>query len=214
MPETDKLHFEFPVKLGVTGGIGSGKSEACRRLAALGVPVIGADDLARIAVMPGKPAYKKLVSIYGKDILLPGGDLDRMKLRKMMADDPDVKKRLEQIIHPEVFVEMDRWLTTQKNEGKRLIAMEVPLLFEAGLESFFDYILVVTLDDKSRIKRIAARDNVSESDAEAICRLQMPESQKIAMADFVIKNNGSLSELHAKVDELYERLSGIIGSSS
>jgi len=195
---------DVPVKLGITGGVGSGKSFVCNYLKEKGLPVVSADELARNAVLPGSPGLEKIVDVFGKEILSSDGTLDRKKLRGIITRDRDKKEKLEQIVHPEVFLQMDRELTLSRKRRDPAIAIEVPLLFETGLEAFFDYVLIVTVDPDIRIQRVMARDQVTREDARALMRIQMPEAEKIQKSDFIINNNGSPDETKRLMDRFYD----------
>lgn len=195
----------MPVKLGITGGVGSGKSFVCNYLKEKGLTVVSADELARNAVLPGTAAYKGIVDYFGKDILLDDSTLDRSKLRDKITQDKNKKEMLEQLVHPEVFVQMD--LEYQKSVKRQdlVIAVEVPLLFETGIEVFFDYVLTVSVDTDVRVARVMARDQITQKDAEALMKIQMPEEEKIQKSDFVIDNNGTVNATQNLVDCFYEK---------
>ena len=198
------------ITLAVTGGVGSGKTVVCSRLKELGIPVFSADELAREAVKPGTPAYEKIVSHFGADVLLADGALDRSKLRRVILHDSKAKAVLEGLIHPEVIRQMILHFETARQNGNLLVAVEVPLLFESGLAHYFDYVLTVTVDRERRIERLMARDRVSRSDAEGLMRIQMPEVKKIEQSDFVIDNSGSQKALDAATDRFYNELMRVI----
>lgn len=194
----------MPVKLGITGGVGSGKSFVCNRLKERGLRVVSADELARNAVLPGTPAYDKIVDYFGKDILSDDGTLDRKKLRGTITRDKEKKQMLEQFVHPEVFLQMEAAFQKSIQQHDPVIAVEVPLLFETGMEVFFDYVLTVSVDPELRIQRIIARDKISRAEAEALMKIQMPEAEKIKKSDFVIYNNGAISQTVTYIDRFYE----------
>lgn len=196
----------MPVKIGVTGGVGSGKSLVCAYLKQKGLPVVSADELSRNAVMPGTPGLKKIIAAFGDAVLSPDGTLDRKKMRAMMTRDAGVKKRLEEIVHPEVFSQMDRELENARKRGAFAVALEVPLLFEAGLATFFDYILTVTVDPDVRVRRVMDRDGVTAAEARALMGIQLPEVEKTAKSHFVINNSGSPESAKHQVDRFYDEL--------
>jgi len=195
-----------PLKLAVTGGVGSGKSVVCERLKALGLPVYSADELAREAVMPGTGAYMKIVARFGKGVLMPDSTLDRAALRKIITRDPEAKKALEEYIHPEVIHRMAEKFEAARQAGEPVVGVEVPLLFEAGLQDFFDYIVTVCVERQRRVERIMSRDQVTSGDAEALMRIQMSDEEKCKHSHFVIDNNGSLDDVHEAVDRLHADL--------
>ena len=195
-----------PMRLGVTGGAGSGKSVVCERLRSHGVTVILADELARRAVMPGMPAYEKIVEHFGTGILESDGKINRSALRQEILRDQQKKQDLESFVHPEVFRLMAEDYLAAGENGADVVAIEVPLLFEAGMESYFDTILIISVEKEERIRRLMARDQISREDAEALMRIQMPEAEKQAKSDYVIDNSGSLEETLNSVDGFYQTL--------
>ena len=188
------------MKLGVTGGVGSGTSMVCAYLAERGIPIVKTDDLARKAVLPGSPAYNRIVSLFGGRIVARDGHLDRMLLRDLITRDPGKKAELEGIIHPEVFRLMAEAYDMARQNGDEIIAVEVPLLFEVGMESLFDDTLLVCANRDIRIRRIMARDQVTREQAVALIGIQMPEDEKRKRAGYVIENNGSAEEARLAVD--------------
>ena len=209
MKKTGNDNFR-PVKLGITGGVGSGKSVVCEYLKNKGVPVVSTDELARKAVMPGTAAYDQIVSYFGKDVLSDDGTLNRKKLRSIITEDRNKKEMLEQFVHPEVFVQMEKEFEASKKKHAPIIAVEVPLLFEAGLEKKFDFVLTISVNADVRVKRLMARDQITRKEAEAFMGIQMPEADKIKKSDFVIDNNGSIKETLVKVDRFYENLMDLV----
>ena len=196
----------IPVKLGITGGVGSGKSMVCDYLKDKGMTVVSTDELARKAVMPGSLAYDKIVSYFGKEILSPDGTLNRKALRGIITRDKVKKEALERFVHPEVFVEMEKEFEASKKRRDPVIAVEVPLLFEAGMETFFDFVVTVTVKSDVKTKRLMSRDQITREEAEALMGIQMPEEQKLEKSNFVIDNNGSPEETRIRVDQFYEDL--------
>lgn len=195
-----------PLKLGVTGGVGSGKSVVCEYLARKGLTVISADDLARQAVMPGTAAYEKIVNHFGFGVVSENGDLDRKKLRTMITRDGDAKKKLESFVHPEVFMLMDVEFQAASRRGDPVVVVEVPLLFELGLKPFFDLTLTVCAGKEIRIKRMMQRDQVSHADAESLLGIQLPEDEKIRQSDFNIDNNCDMEQLNELMEKFYQTL--------
>jgi dephospho-CoA kinase len=195
----------MPVKLGITGGVGSGKSLVCSYLKEKGLTVVSADELSRNAVLPGTAAYKGIVDYFGNDILLDDNTLNRSKLRDIITKDKNKKEVLEQFVHPEVFVQMDLEYQKSVKRHDSVIAVEVPLLFETGIEVFFDYTLTVSVKPDVRVARVMARDKVTQKEAEALMKIQMPEEEKIKKSDFVIDNNGPVSTTQNLIDRFYEK---------
>ncbi len=195
---------EMPVKLGITGGVGSGKSFVCNHLKSKGLTVVSTDELARNAVMPGTSAYVKIVDYFGKDILQYDNTLNRSKLRDIITQDKEKKETLEHIVHPEVFLQMDLEFKKSVKRNDPVIAVEVPLLFETGMDAFFDYVLTISVDPDVRVARVMSRDNITQKEALALMQIQMPEEEKIKRSDFVINNNGTAAATQNLIDGFYE----------
>ena len=204
--DTDKCKASGPVKIAVTGGIGSGKSVVCRMLTEKGLPVVSADELSRRAVEPGTPAYGQIVEYFGESILLPDGNIDRPALRNLIRSDPEAKKALESFIHPEVFRQMEKRAEKAAQKEAVAVVMEVPLLFESGMEKWFDCVVLVYTSVEGRIGRIIARDGVSREEAISMIKIQMPEEMKRKQAHRVIDNDGPMEETRWSVDRLYDRI--------
>ncbi|RJP87673.1 MAG: dephospho-CoA kinase [Desulfobacteraceae bacterium] len=203
-------HGNPPVRLGITGGVSSGKTVVCDYLRRKGVTVVSTDQLAKDAVKPGMPAYDKIVKYFGTKIVSGDGALDRKKLRKLITEDHIKKKMLEEFVHPEVFVQMAEAYAAAQKRQEPLFAVEVPLLFEMGMASLFDYILTVTVDADVRVQRLMDRDHVTRDEALALMGIQMPEEEKILRSDFVIENNGSLEDTRLRMDAFYNQLISLI----
>jgi dephospho-CoA kinase len=196
----------IPFKLGVTGGVGSGKSAVCDFLAGKGLTVINTDELARRAVLPGTGAYEKIVNHFGNDMVSDSGGLDRKKLRAMIIRDANAKKELESFVHPEVFRLMGVEFEAAAQRREPIIVVEVPLLFELGLKPFFDCTLTVCAGRELRIQRMIQRDHVSEADAQSLLGIQLPEEEKVKQSDFVIDNNGDMNQLNEVMGQFYKKL--------
>lgn len=191
-------------KIAVTGSAGSGKSAVCARLKSLGVPVLSSDELARQAVLPGMPAYEKIVDHFGKKILMADGHLNRQLMREIITQDTTAKKALEGFVHPEIFSLMLQGMTDAQKNGSNVIVIEVPLLFETGMEDLFDFVILVSIDRDIQIKRLMARDQVTFEAATALLSIQMTEDKKIKKSDVVIKNNTSVKDMEKAVDAAYQ----------
>jgi dephospho-CoA kinase len=189
-------------KIAVTGGAGSGKSTVCEIFKRFGLIIYNADRFARDVVEINTPAYRKIVDYFGKGVLNRNRSLDRKALRKIITRDDSSKKALERIVHPEVLRMMREKLDEAAGLGISVV-MEVPLLFELGLEKYFDFSVMVFSDRESKIGRLEKRDGVDEEFAAALIDLQMPDLQKLERADFVIDNSGLLENLEGKVQKVY-----------
>lgn len=192
-------------KVAVTGGAASGKSSVCNRLQELGIPIISSDDLAREAVAPGSTAHKKILDYFGEKILLGDGKLNRQMLRRIIVNDDTARLKLEGFIHPEITKLLQEKMAQAEQNGDRVIAVEVPLLFELGMEKQFDLVVVVSADPNVRVKRLMERDNVSREDAEDLLNVQMPDQEKMKRGGFILPNNGSAKQLINSVDRFYEK---------
>jgi dephospho-CoA kinase len=201
MVETIKKVF----KVAVTGGAGSGKSFVCNRLKDLGIKIISSDTLAREAVAPGSTAHEKILKRFGAKVVLSDGTLNRQMLRRIIVIDSAARRSLEQFIHPEILKLMEQKMAQAQQRGDRVVVVEVPLLFELGMEEQFDLVVVVSANRKLRVKRLMERDNVSRDQAEELLNVQMPDQEKVERAGFVLSNDGSREQLIKSVDRLYEK---------
>jgi dephospho-CoA kinase len=194
------------LKIGVTGSAGSGKSLVCRCFSRLGLEVFDCDRIAREVVEPGQPAYDRVVALFGPEVVGTDSALDRAGIRRIILKTPEKREALEAIVHPEIIREMVRQMETASYNKERACAVEVPLLFELGMESHFDTTLVVTADQGELERRISARDGVGRGDARQMLALQMDQAEKVRRADHVIENRGSESDLFIRLEKLYEAL--------
>jgi len=190
------------LSIGLTGGIASGKSTVARRFSELGVPVIDADAAARAVVAPGRPGLAQVLARFGKSVLDPRAELDRQALRERIFADAHARRDLEAILHPLIREEMARLAAAAS--GPYLI-MAIPLLIEGGPRDDLDRILVVDLDETRQLARIVSRDGVSMAQARAILTAQASRAERLAKADDVLENAGSVEDLRAGVDRLHER---------
>ncbi|MBU0987585.1 MAG: dephospho-CoA kinase [Proteobacteria bacterium] len=194
------------LKIGVTGGAGSGKTCVCNRIKELGLNIISADDLAKKAVAPGAEAYKNIVGYFGQKILNSDGTLNRLKLRRIIIKDETARSALECFIHPQITMLMEQEIVQAEQRGERFVLIEVPLLFELGIQDRFDRVVLVSAPHELRVQRLMERDGVSRIEAKALLDVQLPDAQKIEQADYVIKNNGSREQLKKNIDLFYEDL--------
>lgn len=199
--------YAEPVHLfGLTGGIASGKSVVAARLRDRGVPVIDADKLAREAVLPGTDALKAIVSTFGPEVLLGDGSLDRKKLGAIVFADETKRKALNAIVHPAVSMLTFARSKELRDEGEALVAYEAALIVENGVADAFRPLVVVSAPDDVQITRMMARDGITEDEAKARLRAQMPLAEKIAKADYVIENTGSMADVERRTDEVLATL--------
>ena len=186
----------------LTGGIASGKTAVSDLFEQRGVPVIDTDRIAHEIVEPGRPALKRIAEAFGQEFLGSDGRLDRKKMRNAIFSSPQQKNRLESILHPAIASEVDQRVA-QVNEPWCILV--VPLLEETRLFSWIDRILVVDVEESVQIERVIARDNISQKQAQSIMDAQTSRPQRLAMADDILDNSGSLEELEAEVNKLYHK---------
>lgn len=190
--------------IGLTGGIGAGKSTVSARFAALGAVVLDADAVSRQALEPGGCCYEAVLSLFGREIALADGRIDRRRVAGIVFSDAAMLQRLNAIVHPAVRQELLHRASTVPAD--RLALFDVPLLFESGWHRMMHKTIVVAAEDAVRIGRICARDGCTAEEAMARIRNQMPQQQKCRMADYVLTNDGSVATLYQNVDMLYETL--------
>ena len=192
--------------VGLTGGIGSGKSTVARLLEKRGAVVFDADLLAREAVEPGTPGHAAVIERFGADVLAPGGELDREALASIVFADPSARRDLEEIVHPEV-----RRLFAEGSEAyrdtDRVVVFSAPLLVETGMHTAFEILVVVSATVATQIERLMRQRGMSESSIRARIEAQAPLEDKAAVADFLVDNEGTLDELESQVDRLWSDLS-------
>jgi dephospho-CoA kinase len=190
--------------VGLTGGIGSGKSTVARMLADRGAVVLDADVLAREAVEPGTPGFGAVLSRFGDAMRSADGSLDRARLAEVVFADDEARHDLEAIVHPQVRLRIAEAVAAHA-DSDAVVVVDSPLLIETGGRGSFAVVLVVTAPDEARIARLAAR-GVGESDARARMAAQMPQEETASHADVLLDNGGSESELEAQVDRLWADL--------
>ncbi len=192
------------LRVGLTGGIGSGKSEVTRRLAAKGAAIIDADVIAREVVAPGTPGLAAVVDAFGPSVLRPDGALDRERLGRLVFADPPARERLNAIVHPLVRQETARRFAEAPDGA--VVVNDVPLLVETGLAASYDVVVVVTAEPGTQVRRLVERRGMIEEDARARIAAQAPLADKVAVADHVVHNEGDLADLEAQVDALWQWL--------
>ena len=188
--------------IGLTGGIGSGKSAVSARFETHGITVVDADQASRTVVQPGQPALAAIVERFGHGMLAADGSLDRAQLRQRIFADPAEREWLETLLHPRIAIEIFRGLQAATS---RYVLLVSPLLLEAKQDSLANRVLVVDVDEDTQLARTMARDANNEQQVRAIMAAQMGREARLARADDVIRNDGSLADLHAQVDALHRR---------
>jgi dephospho-CoA kinase len=190
--------------VGLTGGIGSGKSTVAAMLEQLGAVVFDADDFARQAVMSGTPGFRHVVETFGRRVVGEDGELDRARLASVVFDSDEDRRRLEAIVHPEVARLLQQSLEPYRDTD-HVVVYAVPLLVETHLESMFDVVVVVTSPEPVRVDRLTRR-GMSDDDARARIRAQLTDADREAVAGEVIRNDGTEADLRGRVDELWATL--------
>lgn len=191
--------------IGLTGGIGSGKSAVARLFAERGIPVIDADELAREATRPGTPAVAEIAAAW-PGVVGPDGVLDRARLAATVFRDAAARARLEGIVHPRIVALAQSHIEDAARAGHRLLLYEAALLVETGRHRDFDGLIVVDAPDDVRVARVMARDGVREEDVRARMAAQLPMEEKRRVATHVLVNDADLGTLRARVDDLLARL--------
>lgn len=192
------------LRVGLTGGIGSGKSEVSRLLSGHGAVVIDADQIAREVVEPGTPALEEIVAEFGTGVLTPEGALDRPKLGEIVFADEERLERLNGIVHPRVG-ERTEELMAQAPPGA-IVVYDVPLLVENEMQAMYDVVVVVDAPEDAQIRRVMSNRDMPEEQARARVRAQATREQRRAVADIVVDNSGGLDELRRRVAEVWEEL--------
>lgn len=191
--------------IGLTGGIGSGKSTVSARLAQHGATVIDADAITRELQQPGTAVFDAMVERFGKGIVAPDGTLDRQAVADVVFADPAALADLNAIVHPAVGAEIARRLEAAAVAGGGVVVLDVPLLVETGRDDMA-MLVVVDVDPEVAVRRLVHQRGMREEDVRARMARQAPREERLAKADHVLDNSGTLEELHAQVDALWARL--------
>ncbi|MEM7135589.1 MAG: dephospho-CoA kinase [Myxococcota bacterium] len=192
--------------VGLTGGIACGKTTVASIFGELGIPVIDADDLAREVVEPGTPGLARVVAEFGEDVLDDAGRLDRKRLADVVFDDDDARKKLNAILHPLIGAAGATHIGELQRHPAPYILYEAALLVETGSYKAFGALVVVSADPRVQKQRLAERDGFSDEEAEARIAAQLPLSEKEAVADYVVANDGMLAETQGRVAEVHAAL--------
>lgn len=195
------------LRVALTGGIATGKSFCTARFASLGVPVIDADLLARDAVALGSPGLAAIASRFGPSVMLEDGSLDRAALGALVFADRTARADLEAIVHPEVYRRINEWFAARPH-GTAFAIADIPLLYETGQEHDFDRVIVCACAPSEQLRRLVARDGLSEEAARARLAAQWPIAEKVARADYVIRTDGAFEDTIEQVQRIYDRLMG------
>ena len=190
--------------VGLTGGIGSGKSEAAQIFASLGVPVVDVDAISHQLTSAGSPVLKEIINVFGKSYLLADGSLDRAALREKVFADEAARRQLEEILHPAIHEQALQALS--KNTGAPYQILVIPLLFEGSrYQDIINRTLVIDCDESLQIARAIKRSGLSEQAVITIMGVQVSRKMRLALADDVIENNGSLQELSKKIEQIHKK---------
>lgn len=198
------------LRIGLTGGIGSGKSTAADMFAKCGTPVIDADEIARQVVAPDQPSFRDIVEVFGDGILDEDANINRGRLRELVFDDPRLRERLEAIVHPRVHTEIQNQL--QRLDAPYCIIV-IPLLIEADQQDLVDRILVIDVAEELQMRRVTERSALGEDEIRKIIAAQLARDERLRHADDVISNDGDLKHLEAQVARLHERYLSLAGDS-
>jgi dephospho-CoA kinase len=193
------------LQVALTGGIATGKSYCLKRFQTLGVPVIDADSLARLAVAPGSAGLAAVADRFGSAVIRPDGSLDRSALASIVFGDRAARADLEAIVHPDVYRRIREWFGALPPPTPVAIA-DIPLLFETGHEYDFDGTIVCACSPAEQLRRLVVRDGLSERDARARLAAQWPIEEKVKRADYVIRTDGTFAETDAEVQRVHNEL--------
>ena len=192
------------LKVGLTGGIGCGKSTAVDAFRLLGVSIIDADQIARDIVLPGTGALKEIADSFSDEILLESGELNRSLLKQKILSDPKLLKTLEDILHPRIREKINKELLALDDES--YVIVDIPLLVEKKYQSMFDRIIVVDCLPEQQVDRVSARDQMSEIDIQKVISIQANRKERLKFATDILDNTGDVDKLHAQINKLHNKL--------
>ena len=195
------------LKVGLTGGIGSGKSTASRYFESLGAFVLDADEEAKNLIMSNETVQHELISEFGTDIIDGTGRVNKKKLARIAFQDEDHQQRLNSVVHPYIFNLIDKEFNRVLNDKKHgVFIVDAALIYETGFDAHLDYVIVVTAHLKNRMERALGRETLSREEILKRVGFQWPEEEKVNMADFVVHNDGTEAELQKKIESLIKKL--------
>lgn len=195
--------------IGLTGNIGTGKTTVSQILAKLGAAIIDADKLGHKLLQPHTPIWYQVLAAFGRDILQPDEQIDRHKLAQMVFADPMSLSRLNKIMHPKIYDLAKERLESLRSQGVKVVVLEAPLLLEAGWRNLVNQVWVTTASEAVVTKRLKENKGLAEADILARLHSQMPQEKKLKQADVVIDTSCDLTELEAKVRELWQKMSKV-----
>lgn len=194
------------MNIGLTGGIACGKSTVASLLVKRGANLVDADQIARDVVLPGSPVLAQVAERFGREILFEDGSLNRKKLGGMIFNDEAARKQLEGLLHPPIRASMrDQMARFELLQPDKLVVVDVPLLYESNLSSMFEQVMLVYIPSELQLKRLMARDSITQDQAEKRLQSQMPIESKRSLADIIIDNSGTLEETEKQLDEFWNR---------
>jgi dephospho-CoA kinase len=191
--------------VGLTGGLGAGKSTAARMLARRGAVVVDADELAARALEPGTEGYRRVRDLFGDDVVDADGRLDRGAIAARVFGDPEKRRALESIVHPEVFGMLAETVEARRHTDD-IVVFDVPLLVETGFQDACDVVVVVTASESQQVDRAMTGRELSEQEARARIAAQVPPAEREAAADIILRNDGDLAALEAQIEDLWTEL--------
>ena len=202
-----KLKYHEMRVIGLTGNIACGKTVVARMFEELGAKIIDADYIARLIVEPGEPAWKDIVEKFGHKILNPDGTINRKKLGDIVFRDIEKREELNRTTHPRIIDKIESMLEEYRKENIKVVIVEAALILEkGGMKPIISDLIVVTVDEEAQIKRLIERDGISREEALTRIKAQMPVSEKVKFATYVIDNSRTLEETRKQVEEVWKKI--------
>lgn len=195
------------LKVGLTGGIASGKSTVCDLFSQYNIPIIDADIISRQLVAPGQKAFTEIIQIFGHHLLQKDGTLNRQKLRQIIFSDDIAKQQLETLLHPKIRQQLQ--LQSDSLSADYCI-LAIPLLIESNMQNLVDRVLIIDIEPTLQLERLYQRDDMSIRDAQIMINKQCDPSQRLAIANDIINNNNAYEELKHQVQQLHQKYSALI----
>ena len=193
-------------RVALTGGIATGKSHVRAAFEELGVPAVDSDVLARDALAPGTAGLAAVIDRFGREVLHPDGSLDRRKLAGVVFADPDARRALEAIVHPDVRRVTDDWFASLDARRHPYAIADIPLLYEVSRDRDFDVVVVAACDPETQVRRVMERNGISEPDARQRLAAQLPIAEKVRRADYVIQTDGTFADTNRQILQVWKAL--------